>query len=229
MKQKVTKKRASVNKRINARAIGIWTRRMAGMQVQEIATELGINDSTVWRNLHAVEQSGVIEDKIGLELKKHEELWGLALACVIANIKSGELRAAEDIFKYTGVWTDKLEVTGKVKPDEQQKKFMANMEALLKLSKDQVQGALPEGIEAMEKTKETETQSQLENKDSGVPEHIQKIPGVVVEKTVEHHFTGEAIRFEKGCTCADPISRDPKCPVHGGKEGGHPPPPPVEG
>lgn len=144
MGQETTKKRASANKRINARAIGIWQRRMMGMQVQEIATEIGVDESTVWRNLKAVEQSGVIEDKVKFEIKRHEELWGLALACVIANIKSGELRAAEDIFKYTGVWTDKLEVIGKVDPSDQQKKMMKNMETLLKLSRDKVKVALPE-------------------------------------------------------------------------------------
>lgn len=321
MGQNATKKpkvRKQAKRELSVRQAQVLTYLALGKRVREIAQKLGVSDDSIRRDIRRLEETRTYDNRLEVELEKHCLLWNKAYACIEGNLDHGNLRAAEDILRYTGVWLDRLEVTGKIDSNKQQKKMMENMETLLKLSRDQVKGALPEKIEGVgvvcnhpsdisgpdgcpkcatiltemtkeskrveaEVTKETETQSQLEkpNKDhkpetaphdliehrledrakneamempketetetqsqrgaemqemrdikveatalvlgekvaqqgkgdSGVPDHIQKIPGVVMSPetcTCEPGWVGDISHPVNG--------KDPKCPVHGDKD-----------
>jgi len=59
---------------------------------------------------------------------------------------SGNYAPVQDAYKTFGIFKEKIEVSAKVQPDEQQRKFYKNVETLLKLKLPggEVQEALPE-------------------------------------------------------------------------------------
>jgi len=237
--------------RRKGRQLQVLHRKVMGQTVKEIAEQTGFSESTLWKDIKELRNQGIDKDLIERERNIHIKALPIATAVLFAHLMLGDKEVAMGMSKGLKVWTDKLDIVAKVAPDEQQKKMMENMETLLKLSKDKVKRALPEKTTAMEKTKEEGELAVVEgSKFVGYVDKVEQTKKAETqsqlgaEKTVEHHFTGEAIRFEKGCTCPNQevtdkadYTIDPKCPVHGDKKqehqikdedkdrgGGHPPP-----
>lgn len=218
------------NRELNVRQAQVLTYLALGKRVREIAQELGVSDDSIRRDIRRLEETKTYDNRLKVELEKHCLLWNKAFACIEANLDSGNLKAAEDILKYTGIWIDRLDVVAKVEPGDQQKKMMANMEALLKLSGDKVKGALPEKTGVAKKP--TEIYADELPGPVKLPEFLQKeideTVGIRSEKPKETETQSqlEMTKNQRACTCPadrdNPVNIDSACPVHGDKN--HPAP-----
>jgi len=230
------KVRKQAKRELNVRQAQVLTYLALGKRVREIAELLGVSDDSIRRDMRRLDETKTRDNRLEIELEKHRLLWNKSLACIEGNLDHGNLKAAEDVLKYTGVWTDRLEVTAKVDPDDQQKKMMENMEALLKLSKGKVQGALPEKTEEElrlapgEPTLGTVScveKTGLMEKLEIAPEEMKPGAMIHVDKDGNRVKTTETETQSQlgACTCdfghsamGDPVNIDPKCPVHGDKK-----------
>lgn len=303
MGQKTTKNIGGLSKskkqqaRRKGRQLQVLHRKVLGQTVREIAESTGFSEATLWKDIKELRDQGIDKDLIERERNIHIKALPIATAVLFAHLMLGDKEVAMGMSKGLRVWTDKLDIVAKVEPDDQQKKMMENMETLLKLSRDKVKVALPEGTTATEKIKEegnlaivkdgkftgyddkvalpekvkeskkvevetkmvdqskkimdtepaydedvagmvkikeTETQSQLGSEKTedrrpmpkrappgqGKPMEIRRLTKEEYDKVLSDQ-KGEEI-----CTCdfghqalGDPISVDPKCPVHGDKDG----------
>lgn len=222
MRQKETPKpkvRKQAKRELNVRQAQVLTYLALGKRVREIARDLGVSDDSIRRDIRRLEETKTYDTRLKVELEKHCLLWNKAFACVEANLDNGNLKAAEDVMKYTGVWIDRLDVIAKVEPGDQQKKMMENMEALLKLSKDKVQGALPEMVKESKRV-EAESMEKPKNPKAAVTNPKTPRFGQIVELPEQ---TGKETETQSQCSCpkgidGEPLgafSIDPKCPVHG--------------
>ena len=227
---------------MSVRQAQVLTYLALGKRVREIAQQLGVSDESIRRDIRRLEETRTYDSRLKVELEKHCLLWNKAFACIEANLDNGNLKAAEDVMKYTGVWIDRLDVIAKVEPGDQQKKMMKNMEALLKLSSDKVKVALPEkcscdlGVNAKSMAQEDISPVGLcpvHGNQEALPEKTESPkavftnpktpsfgqiidlndPNVVVEDKTKETETQSQL---KTCTCGgwgEPPQ--PKCPIHG--------------
>jgi DNA-binding Lrp family transcriptional regulator len=86
-----------------------------GKTVQQIANELGCDRVTVYRRLKKIAES----DYIKRQRAKLETLEELNFANAVANILKGNWDTTKDIYRGTGVLTDKLEIIAKRVSDEE--------------------------------------------------------------------------------------------------------------
>ena len=130
--------------RRKGRQLQVLHRKVLGQTVREIAESTGFSEATLWKDIKDLRNQGIDKDLIERERNIHIKALPMATAVLFAHLMLGDKEVAIGMQKGLRVWTDKLEVIAKVAPDDQQKKMMKNMEALLKLSSDKVKVALPE-------------------------------------------------------------------------------------
>lgn len=205
--QKQTKrpaKRKYAKPNITTRAIKVLAKRSMGAKISKIAKELGICEDTVYRDLQAVKQHGLDAE---FERERYKQLWDMILANAIGNIQAGNWQTAKDVLDLTGVHIDKLELTGKIEPGDQQKKFMERVETLLKLTP--VQEPTDPLTKALEQVK---------------PEEMK--PGAMVHVDKEGNRVKETNALQEGQGSQGQAENETKTKAQG-KEGGdtHPLPP----
>lgn len=143
------------DKTLALRQLSILQQRAMGKGVQQIATAMGVHRTTIYRTMKPIVASD--SEWQSTERDNIKSFLGMTNANIATNLEAGNLEAAKLVLKVLGILTDKLEVVGKVDPSDQQKRMIENMEKLLKLK---IEGPKQEALP--EKTKEIETQSQLD-------------------------------------------------------------------
>lgn len=200
---KTPKVRKQAKRELNVRQVQVLTYLALGKRVREIAQKLGVSDDSIRRDIRRLEETKTYDNRLKVELEKHCLLWNKAFACIEANLDYGNLKAAEDVLRYTGIWLDKLEVVGKIDPGDQQKRMIENMEKLLKLK--------------IGEPKQIEVKGRLEPDWERIkPEDIK--PGAVLPGVMRRE-----------CSCPKGIDGEPmgafaidsNCPVHGDRSEEH--------
>ena len=205
------KDKRQAKRELNVRQAQVLTYLALGKRVREIAQELGVSDDSIRRDIRRLEETKTYDNRLKVELEKHCLLWNKAFACVEANLDSGNLKAAEDVMKYTGVWIDRLDVIAKVEPGDQQKKMMENIKTLLKLSSDKVKVALPEKAK---ESKRVEVEAKMVDQSKKIMDtepaydgdYDGDVAGMVKTKETE-------TQSQRACIC-DKVGHEAWCPSH---------------
>lgn len=127
----VAQKRRS-DKTLALRQMSILQQRAMGKGVQQIATLMGVHRCTIYRTMKPINAAD--SEWQDTEKANIKSFLGMTNANIAMNLESGNLEAARLVLKVLGFLTDKLEVTGKIEPDEQQQRFYDNIGKLLKIT-----------------------------------------------------------------------------------------------
>lgn len=77
-----------------------------GLRVTEISKLMGITENKINSDARILKDS----DPIIAERMKHQALFPLARAALIANLEQGNIEAVKPLYKGVGVWRDKVDV-----------------------------------------------------------------------------------------------------------------------
>lgn len=96
---------------IKERQAKVLDYKVKGLKVKDIAVLMGVREETIFRDIRAITHS----DPIEAERQKFRPMLGIARAVFLDSMVNQEghvaLKAAGDVTKITGVWTDKLDIT----------------------------------------------------------------------------------------------------------------------
>lgn len=76
------------------------------LRVSEISRLMGITENKINSDAQILRDS----DPILAERLKHQALYPLARAALIANLENGNMEAVKPLYKGTGVWRDKVDI-----------------------------------------------------------------------------------------------------------------------
>lgn len=137
---------------LSTRQLRVLDKRLIGVNpqsVQQIAEEIGVERTTIYRDLAKIKESGWFERQTA----KMQTVEGLVFAGFLSRILKADPRLIKAYYKGLGVWRDKLEVSGTIEQKLSDQEITDKVKAAILdviqevKSKGQVKGAEIKQIE----------------------------------------------------------------------------------